>query len=187
MGLKAIVSHFMDCFDDAFASIHWHWYWVCELGIAVLIVPIHIQDTINLDAPFSQEVGHHRPFLWLLEGKDKLLKNLRVINHLTCLGFRSIKFLVSKKATLACACKHCDTKRVIVLYWMYYKTSTTITSIVDPVQVVWKEEIAKKNGFLFSKFSFKSLAVWNRQKRPQSVKNRGVDSFVLFNQTYISF
>ena len=31
MGLKAIVSHFMDCFDDALTSIHWHCYWAWEL------------------------------------------------------------------------------------------------------------------------------------------------------------
>ena len=148
--------------------------------ITFLIVPrmMYPKYIINLDAIMWGGIIKSTIikgfFDYFLEAKTKLLKNLGVINHLTCLGFRSIKFLVSKKATLAC--NHCDTKRVIVLYWMYHKTSTTIISIVNPISVVWKEE----NGF-FSKFSFKSLAVWNRQKRPQWVKNRGVDSFVIFN------
>ena len=122
LGLKAIVSHFMDCFDDALTSIHWHCYWAWELENNIFncssnnVPQIHNQFGCNIvrgnyisKAPSSKAF-----FNWFLEAKTKLLKNLGVINHSTCLGFRSIKFLVSKKATLAC--KHCDTKRVIVLY-----------------------------------------------------------------------
>ena len=119
--------------------------------ITFLIVPriMYPKYIINLDAIIwgwiIKSTIIKGLFDCFLKAKTKLLKNLGVINHLTCLGFRSIKFLVSKKATLAC--KHCDTKRVIVLYWMYHKTSTTIISIVNSVPVVWKEENAKMDFF----------------------------------------
>ena len=118
MGLKAIVSHFMDCFDDALTSIHWHCYWAWELENNIFncssnnVPQIHNQFGCNNMRMDYQKHHHQRLFDCFLEAKTKLLKNLGVINHLTCLGFRSIKFLVSKKATLAC--NHCDTKRVIV-------------------------------------------------------------------------
>ena len=121
-------------------------------------------------------------FDYFLKAKTKLLKNLGVINHLTCLGFRSIKFLVSKKATLAC--KHCDTKRVIVLYWMYHKTSTTIISIVNSVPVVWKEENAKMD--FFSQNSPSSLLLFETDKKGHSQWKIEV-LIVLLLSTYISF